>query len=89
VDFAWPEACVVGEADGRSKYGEDAIRAFEAEKDRQAELEGLGLVVVRWGSRHLDGRPPVMVRRIQEALTRSPRPRFVGRLAPATVRYTG
>jgi hypothetical protein len=49
VDFAWPDAGVVGEADGRSKYEGDAVRAFEAEKDRQAELEGLGLVVVRWG----------------------------------------
>jgi hypothetical protein len=82
VDFAWPDLAVVGEADGRSKYEGEAIAAFEAEKDRQAALEALGLVVVRWGSRHLDGRPPVMVQRLRTAFARSPRPRFVGTLAP-------
>jgi hypothetical protein len=89
VDFAWPDAAVVGEADGRSKYKDDAVRAFEAEKDRQAELERLGLVVVRWGSRHLEGRPPAMVRRLREAMSRSPRSRFTGTLAPFVWPYTG
>jgi very-short-patch-repair endonuclease len=89
VDFAWPDVAVVGEADGRSKYEGDAVRAFEAEKDRQAALEGLGLIVVRWGSRHLEGPRPQIISRIREAMTRSPRPRFTGSLAPALWQYTG
>ena len=89
VDFAWPDLAVVGEADGRSKYEGNAVRAFEAEKDRQAALEGLGLIVVRWASRHLAGPQPEMISRIRAALTRSPRPRFTGTLAPALWQYTG
>jgi hypothetical protein len=49
TDFAWLELGVVGEADGRGKYAEQPpVEAFEAEKARQARLEELGLVVVRW-----------------------------------------
>ncbi len=81
VDFAWPEAGVVGEADGRAKYGLDPLQAFEAEKDRQAALEALGLVVVRWGWRHLAGDPPVMVTRLRTALARGARRPFTGSLA--------
>jgi very-short-patch-repair endonuclease len=83
VDFAWPQFRVVGEADGRSKYDGDAVKIFETEKDRQAALEGLGLVVVRWGFRHLEGTPPPMVTRIREAMSRSSRLTFTGTLAPA------
>ena len=79
VDCFWPRHGVVGEADGRGKYQiDDGLRAFEGEKDRQAELEGLGLVVVRWGSRHLVGDPPQAVVRMRSALRRSPRARFTG-----------
>jgi hypothetical protein len=46
-DFYWDEPGVFGEADGRSKY--DGRDILTAEKDRQEELERLGLVSVRWG----------------------------------------
>ena len=58
VDFFWRQYGVVGEVDGRVKYGDDAARAIEAEKDRQARLEALGLIVVRWDARHLFGGCP-------------------------------
>ncbi len=81
VDFVWPRQGVVGEADGMVKYaGPDAGRVVEAEKDRQALLEALGLVVVRWGTRHLAGDPPPMVERLGAALETSPRSRFRGRM---------
>jgi hypothetical protein len=81
ADFLWPGQGVVGEADGRGKYvGGEGMRAFDDEKDRQAELEELGLVVVRWDSRHLLGDPPPAVVRIRSALRRSPRSRFTGSL---------
>lgn len=47
VDGLWREWGVVGEADGRSKYGSD--EDLLAEKDRQDDIDDLGLVVVRWG----------------------------------------
>jgi hypothetical protein len=55
-DFTWLERGVVGEADGRGKYLDgDAVDTFDAEKDRQARLEALGLIVVRWNARQLVG----------------------------------
>jgi very-short-patch-repair endonuclease len=83
VDFAWLEKGVVGEADGQAKYlaDGDPVAAFEAEKERQARLEALGLVVVRWGWRHLVGDPPPMVERLREALARGNASRFTGRAA--------
>lgn len=82
VDFAWLGAAVVGEADGRVKYRDgDPIAVFEAEKDRQARLEALGLVVVRWGWKHLVGEPPPLVGRLREALARGDASRFTGRAA--------
>jgi hypothetical protein len=81
VDFGWPELGVVGEADGRTKYAGDAARVVEAEKERQAQLEALGLVVVRWGERHLHGPEPVLVVRLNDAFARADGRRFVGRAA--------
>jgi hypothetical protein len=82
VDFAWLEDGVVGEADGRLKYTDgDAVRVIEAEKERQARLEALGLVVVRWGWRDLEGTPPRMIERVREALERGDVRRFRGRAA--------
>jgi hypothetical protein len=79
VDFVWPKHGVVGEADGLVKYSSgDAGRVVEAEKDRQAGLEALGLVVVRWGTRHLVGDPPSIAARLGAALAASPRSRFRG-----------
>lgn len=58
VDFLWPLAGVVGEADGRGKYlgdfaGEDwdadeAAAHMLAERDRERELESVGFAVARW-----------------------------------------
>jgi very-short-patch-repair endonuclease len=81
VDFAWVREGVVGEVDGRVKYAEDAARVIEAEKDRQARLEALGLVVVRWDARHLFGDVPVMVQRVMAALSMGDGRRFRGRAA--------
>ncbi|PRY62886.1 Transcriptional regulator, AbiEi antitoxin, Type IV TA system [Knoellia remsis] len=56
VDNLWEGAGVVGEADGLGKYlldgtSEDAVSSvLTAEAERQGELEGLGLTVVRWAS---------------------------------------
>jgi hypothetical protein len=81
VDFAWIEHGVVGEADGRVKYGDRAVEVIEAEKDRQARLEALGLVVVRWNARQLLGDPPVMVTRLRAALANGDGSRFTGQAA--------
>ncbi len=47
VDFSWPQARLVGEADGRLKY--DAREAVYAEKRREDRLRARGYVVIRWG----------------------------------------
>lgn len=86
VDFAWPAEQVVGEADGRTKYEGDTVAKREAEKDRQAALEALGLTVVRWGSRHLAGRPPELVARLRQGLARGARAPFTGTLVTADTR---
>lgn len=70
-DFGWPDAGVVGEADGLGKYGgtEQQVRAsVRAERLRQADLEGAGLLVVRWSS----AEPPrEWLRRLRRALDRA------------------
>jgi hypothetical protein len=77
-DFVWVEYGVVGEADGRVKYENRAADVIQDEKDRQAKLEALGLVVVRWGERDLYGSEPVLVRRLNEAFERGDGRRFRG-----------
>ncbi|MCU1659510.1 MAG: Uncharacterized protein JWO57_4166, partial [Pseudonocardiales bacterium] len=57
TDFYWPQFGVVGEADGIVKY--DGRDALLAERRRQAALEQLGLVVVRWEWRDLSRFDPV------------------------------
>lgn len=53
-DFLWPEYRLVGEVDGRSKYGEllrtgqDPIDAIMAEKRREESIRQLGYWIVRW-----------------------------------------
>jgi hypothetical protein len=88
-DFAWPEFGVIGEADGRMKYGSNPVQAFEAEKDRQAAIESLGFVVVRWGWQHLIGEPPAVITRLRSAFARSPRPICRGHLAQVPLPYAG
>ena len=54
VDFAWPGARVVGEFDGRIKYGrllkpgQRVEDVMAAERAREVRLEQLGWMVVRW-----------------------------------------
>ena len=83
VDFAWLTRGVVGEADGHGKYSDadDPVAIFDAEKDRQARLEALGLLVVRWNGRHLVGDPPILVQRLGSALEQGSGRRFTGRAA--------
>ncbi len=81
-DFTWLHHGVVAEADGASKYaGEDPLRVLRAEKDRQAALEALGLLVVRWDWRHLYGDPPEVILRLRRALAAGDPRRFRGAVA--------
>jgi len=48
VDFWWPEHGVVGEFDGRVKYGSDAADGLWQEKLREDRLRAAGLAVARW-----------------------------------------
>lgn len=82
VDFFWPKYGVVGEADGAGKYRNgDPARVIREEKDRQARLEELGLMIVRWDWRHLFGDPPELVVRVARALASSDTRRFTGYVA--------
>lgn len=53
VDFLWPGARLVGEADGRLKYAEP--EALYAEKRREDEIRAEGFRVFRWGLADLRG----------------------------------
>ncbi|MEO6703140.1 MAG: type IV toxin-antitoxin system AbiEi family antitoxin domain-containing protein, partial [Jatrophihabitantaceae bacterium] len=69
VDFYWEDLGVVGEADGRTKYSDDAL--WE-EKQRQDALTDRGLVVERWG--WSDARNPARLRdRLNHAFDRARR----------------
>ena len=78
VDFWWPEQGVIGEFDGRVKYGrllrpgqriEDVI---EAERERERALQNLGHWVTRWMWRSLDV-PSEFRRQLRRALARGRR----------------
>lgn len=64
VDFWWPHASLIGEADGMVKYV--AQRSLWEEKERQLDLEAKGHSLARWGWQHVShgdaihGRDPVM-----------------------------
>ncbi len=53
-DFLWPDIRLVGEVDGKAKYGEllkpghDPVDAIMAEKRREESIRQLGYWVVRW-----------------------------------------
>ncbi len=81
VDFAWLEEGVVGEADGLVKFGDGAARSIAEEKQREARLQSLGLIVVRWTARHLHGDPPLLVVQLRAALQQGDGRRFRGRFA--------
>jgi Transcriptional regulator, AbiEi antitoxin len=67
VDFYWDTLGVVGEADGRQKYTDDALWR---EKLRQDALTDRGLVVERWGW-SVARRPHVLRARLQQAFRRA------------------
>jgi hypothetical protein len=51
ADFGWLPLMVLGEFDGRGKYGSDASEAADAvwrEKLREDRLRALGYIVIRW-----------------------------------------
>lgn len=75
TDFAWPDAGVVGEFDGRSKYGR-GLRPDLApeeilwrEKRREDRIRSRGLTVVRWAwSEIADDGPDGMIARLRAHL---------------------
>lgn len=74
VDFCWPGARVIGEADGLDKYGDTphAVRqAKRAEADRQRALEEAGWVVIRWGWEDIARHPERVMRAIKATLRRA------------------
>ena len=69
VDFWWPDHGVVGEFDGRSKYGATGTAAADAvwrEKLREDRLRASGARVVRWTWRDAWDRDP-MIRLLRSA----------------------
>ena len=70
ADFGWLPLKVLGEFDGRGKYGTDAATAADvvwAEKIREDRLRALGYVVVRWTWADLLD-PDRLVARVRRAL---------------------
>lgn len=64
VDFLWEQARLVGEADGRLKYTDEA--ALYAEKRREDDIRGEGLGVARWGA--VDLRSGALAERLRRLL---------------------
>lgn len=64
TDFAWPDRGVVGEFDGRIKYGRsvrpgvDPQEVLWREKRREDRIRATGLSVVRWTWRDITGTDP-------------------------------
>jgi very-short-patch-repair endonuclease len=80
-DFVWLEEGVVGEADGLGKYDGDAGAVVAEERGRQARLQALGLVVIRWTEQQLYGDPPLLVQQLRAALAAGRPGSFRGRVA--------
>jgi len=75
VDFCWPEARLIGEADGLEKYGDDpkAFRRAKAEEvARQRALEAVGWRFIRWTWDDIALRPAHVMRAVREALASHP-----------------
>lgn len=78
TDFAWPELGVVGEFDGRAKYGRDVRPGVDPhellwrEKRREDRIRAIGLIVVRWTWRGItDTEPDGMLPQLIARLVRS------------------
>lgn len=76
VDFWWPGQRVVGEFDGRVKYGRSLSGGRSPEdvlwdeKRREDRLRALGLTVVRWTAADLHA-PTSLIRRLRTVLSTS------------------
>lgn len=71
VDFCWPDAKLIGEADGIAKYGDDprAFRRAKAEEiTRQRALEGKGWRLARWTWDDLALRPAHVMGELNRAI---------------------
>lgn len=68
VDFLWEEWNLIGEADGAMKYVSPAD--VVAEKQRQADLEAAGFIIVRWTWSDA-WRKPSFIRRLEMARHRA------------------
>jgi hypothetical protein len=79
-DVLWLEHAVAGEADGLIKYDGGGPVVAE-ERSRQAKLQALGLVVIRWTEQQLYGDPPLLVQQVRPALAAGHGRRFRGRVA--------
>ena len=72
-DFGWPDLGVLGEFDGKAKYGEllrkpgqTAEQVLIAEKLREDRMRELGWVVIRWMWQDLI-RPEPLIGRLRQA----------------------
>jgi very-short-patch-repair endonuclease len=66
VDFLWPRERVIVEVDGFAWHS--SRRAFERDRERDAELQLAGYRVLRVTWRQLEREPETVVRRIASAL---------------------
>jgi very-short-patch-repair endonuclease len=66
VDFLWPRQRVIVETDGWAAHGHRA--AFEADRARDAALQALGYVVVRFTWRQLTDEPALVAARLAATL---------------------
>jgi hypothetical protein len=65
-DFFWSEHDLIGEADGKVKYGDPTATILE--KRREQALRDLGHRFVRWDGGEIHGRPQVVMARIGRSL---------------------
>jgi very-short-patch-repair endonuclease len=66
VDFLWPAARLIVETDGWASHR--TRRAYEADRERDAELAVLGYLVVRFTYRQVVAEPLVVAARVQSLL---------------------
>jgi hypothetical protein len=78
-DFGWPDFGVLGEFDGKTKYGEllrrpgqTAEEVLIAEKMREDRMRELGWVVIRWMWHDLM-RPEPLINRLRQGFLRGHR----------------
>lgn len=66
-DFFWPDARLIGEADGKSKYR--AVEDLQWQVDRQAALEDLGHRFVRWSYTQMFNTPWIPLTKLDRYLS--------------------